>query len=133
LAYRSTYNAFFRDLLVSSFVFHSSLLTVKNVNLVVACNDFLCVTEIIRIFIVAILITEVLFKQFLICNELNIADREGQWILQDIFFNTNSISNIPGGMPPRLPMHISYCSWHTVEIIDQSDTLISCLQDTPII
>jgi len=34
------YNAFFMDLLVSSFVFHSYLLTVKGVDLAVACNGF---------------------------------------------------------------------------------------------
>ena len=36
LAYCRTYNAFFMDLPVSSFMFHLSLLTTKNVNLVVA-------------------------------------------------------------------------------------------------
>ena len=35
LAYRNTYNAFFMDLPVSSFVFHSSLLTAKGVDLAV--------------------------------------------------------------------------------------------------
>jgi len=45
LAYCSTYNAFFMDLPVSSFVFHASLMTMKSVNLVVACDGFLCVTE----------------------------------------------------------------------------------------
>jgi len=59
-------DAFFRDLPESSFVFHSSLLTVKSVNLVVACDGFLCVMEIIRILIVSTLIAEVLSKQFLI-------------------------------------------------------------------
>jgi len=59
-------NVFFRDLLVSSFVFHSSLRTVKSVGLVVACDGFLCVMEIIHVFVVATLITEVLFIQFLI-------------------------------------------------------------------
>jgi len=53
------------DLPVSSFVSHSSLLTVKSVDLIVARDGFLCVMEIIRI-LVATLITEVLFKQFLI-------------------------------------------------------------------
>jgi len=33
------------------------------------------------LFIVATLITEVLFKQLLMCNELNMAEREGKWIL----------------------------------------------------
>ena len=40
LAYRSMYNAFFMDLPVSSFVSHSSLLTAKSVNLVVARDGF---------------------------------------------------------------------------------------------
>ena len=40
LAYRSTYNAFFMDLPVSSFVSHSSLLTAKSVDLVIAHDDF---------------------------------------------------------------------------------------------
>ena len=40
LAYCSTYNAFFRDLSVSFLVFHSSLLTAKGVNLVVARGGF---------------------------------------------------------------------------------------------
>jgi len=45
LAYRSTTNAFFRDLPVSSFVVHSSLLIVKNVDLVVARDGFLYVKD----------------------------------------------------------------------------------------
>ena len=36
-------HAFFRDLPVSSFVFHSSMLTEKCINLVVAHDGFLCV------------------------------------------------------------------------------------------
>ena len=40
LAYRSTYNAFFMDLPVSSFVSHSSLLTAKGVYLTVARDGF---------------------------------------------------------------------------------------------
>ena len=44
------YNAFFMDLLVSSFVSHSSLLTAKSVDLVVACDGFPFVAEILRIF-----------------------------------------------------------------------------------
>ena len=48
---------------VSSFVFHLSLLTVKNIDLVVAHDGFLCVTKIVCIFfMVTTLITEVLFK-----------------------------------------------------------------------
>ena len=71
LAYHSTSNTFFRDLPESSIVFHSSLLTVNSISLVVAHDGFLCVTEIIPskssiFFIVATLITEMLFKQLLI-------------------------------------------------------------------
>ena len=52
LVYRSMYNAsFFMDLIVSSFVFHSSLLTIKSVDLVVVHDDFLGVTEIVHIFV----------------------------------------------------------------------------------
>ena len=40
LAYRSTYNAFFVDLPVSSFVSYSSLLTAKSVDMVVARDGF---------------------------------------------------------------------------------------------
>jgi len=50
---------------VSSFVFCLSLLTVRSIDLVVAHDGFFCVTEIVHIFIVATLITEMLFKQFL--------------------------------------------------------------------
>ena len=50
LAYHSTCNAFFMDLQVFSFVLYSSLLTVTSVDLVVACDGFLCVKEIVCIF-----------------------------------------------------------------------------------
>ena len=40
LAYRTMYDVFFMDLPVSSFVFHSSLLTVISVDLTVAHNGF---------------------------------------------------------------------------------------------
>ena len=40
MAYSSAYNAFFMDLPVSSFVSHSSLLTMKSVDLAVACDGF---------------------------------------------------------------------------------------------
>ena len=43
LEYCSMYNAFFVDLPVSSFVFHSFLLTVKSLNLVVAHDGLLCI------------------------------------------------------------------------------------------
>jgi len=51
LAYHSMYNIFFMDLPVSSFVFHSSLLIAKTVDLVVAHDVILArVIEIIHIF-----------------------------------------------------------------------------------
>ena len=68
LAYRSTYNAFFMHLPVSSFVCHSSLLTAKGVDLAVARDGFPSKWEMSVFFIVAILIAEVLFEQFLICT-----------------------------------------------------------------
>ena len=44
----------------------------------------LCKEKSSVLFMVATFIAEVLFKQFiLLCNELNIADREGQGILDD--------------------------------------------------
>ena len=66
LAYRSTYSAFFMDLPLSSFVSHSFLLTVKSIDLVVACDGFPLEQKPSVFFIVAILIVEVLFEQFLI-------------------------------------------------------------------
>ena len=66
LAYRSTYNAFFMDLPVSSFVSHSSLLTGKGVDLVRERDGFPSKWKSSVFFIVAILIAKVLFKQFLI-------------------------------------------------------------------
>ena len=60
------YNAFFMDLPVSSFVCHSSLLTAKGIDLVVACDGFPSKRKLSVFFIVAIMIAEVLFKQFLI-------------------------------------------------------------------
>jgi len=60
LVYCSMYNKFFMDLPVSSFVFHSSLLTAKSIDLMVPPHDgFL---EIACIFVVATLITDVLLK-----------------------------------------------------------------------
>jgi len=49
-SYRNACNVFFRDLPVSSFVFHSSLLTVKSISSVVARDGFLCVTKIVHRF-----------------------------------------------------------------------------------
>ena len=66
MAYHSTYNAFFMDLPVSSFVSHSSLLTAKGVDLSVARDGFPLKRKSSVFFIVAILIAEVLFEQFLI-------------------------------------------------------------------
>ena len=67
LAYCSMYNAFFMNLLVSSFVSHSSLLTAKGVELVVAHDGFPSKWKSSVFFIVATLIAEVLFEQYLIC------------------------------------------------------------------
>jgi len=75
--FHSMCNAFFMDLPASSFVFHSSLLTVKSINLVwlhvmafFALRAFtiyaLCNEKSSVFFIVATFITEVLFEQFLI-------------------------------------------------------------------
>ena len=66
MAYRSTYNAFFMNLPVSSFVSHSSLLIVKSVNLAVACDGFPLKQKLSIFFIVDTMIAEVLFEQFLI-------------------------------------------------------------------
>ena len=49
-----------------SFVFHSSLLTAKGVDLAVACDGFPSKQKSSVFFIVAILIVEMLFEQFLI-------------------------------------------------------------------
>ena len=65
MAYYSMSNAFFRDLTVSS-VFHSYLLTAKGIDLVVAYDGFLCLRKLSVFSVVATLITEVLFKQFLV-------------------------------------------------------------------
>ena len=51
---------------MSSFVSHSSLLTVKNIDMVVACDGFPLKQKSFIFFIVATSIAEVLFKQFLI-------------------------------------------------------------------
>jgi len=86
LAYRSMCNAFFRDLPVSSFVSHSSLLTVKSIYLVVAHDGFLCVMKNHLYISWWLLLSQRCFSNsswfVLLCNELNIPDREGQWILQ---------------------------------------------------
>ena len=68
------YNAFFIDLPVSSFVFHTSLLTVKSVDLAVAHDGFPLKRKLSVFFIVATLIVEVFFEQFLIGTGLNIAN-----------------------------------------------------------
>ena len=59
------------DLLVSSFVSHSSLLTAKCIDLLVAGDGFLCQMEIIHFFIVA-----GAYKQLLLCNKLSATDKE---------------------------------------------------------
>ena len=54
--------------LTSIFVFHSSFLTVKHIDLLVD-DGFLCKTKLPANFIVATLITEVLFERFvLLCS-----------------------------------------------------------------
>ena len=70
LTYCSMYNAFFMDLPVSSFVTHSSLLTARSVDLVVACDGFPSKQKSSVFFAVAILIAEVRFEQFLIRTAL---------------------------------------------------------------
>jgi len=50
---------------VLSFVLHSSLLTEKSVNSVVACDDFLFFNEFSIFFILATLITQLLFNYHL--------------------------------------------------------------------
>jgi len=79
-------NAFFRDIPVSSFVFHSSLLTVKSVNLVVAHDGFLCVARNYLYFSLWLLWLQRCFSNSsrfaLLCNKSNIAGRKGQWIHQ---------------------------------------------------
>ena len=55
------------------FVFYLSLLTAKSVDLAEAYDGLM---ELSILFIVATLITEVLFEYFLLCNGLNIADNE---------------------------------------------------------
>ena len=53
---------------MSSFVFHSSWLTVKGVDLAVVHDGFPSKWKLSAFFIVATLIAEVLFEQLLICN-----------------------------------------------------------------
>jgi len=59
-------------------VFHLSLLTAKSVDLVVALDGFLFVMENLCIFILATLITKLLFKYFLIYTT---AGNEALWLL----------------------------------------------------
>ena len=70
LAYCSVYNALFMALPVSSFVPHSCLLTAKSVDLMVAHDGFPSKRKLSVFFIVAIFIAVVLFKQFLIRNDV---------------------------------------------------------------
>jgi len=71
---------------VSSFVFYSSLLTVKSVNSVVARNGYLSVMEIVHIFhsgyLGAFQTVRDLYRLYCCITSWNITDREGQWILQ---------------------------------------------------
>ena len=77
------YNAFFMDLPVSSFVSHSSLLTAKSVNLAVACDGFPLKEKLPVFFIVAILIVEVLFEQFLIHTTVQWVEHSRQRSVMD--------------------------------------------------
>ena len=62
---------------MSSFVFHSSLLTVKGVDLVIHLMASFALWKSSVFCIVATLITEVLFKMFiLLCNGLSLTDNE---------------------------------------------------------
>ena len=56
------------ELPVFSFLFHSSLLIAKGVDLVVARDGFLCIVELSIFFIATTLFTEMLLEQFLICT-----------------------------------------------------------------
>jgi len=71
---------------VSSFVFHSSLLTVNSVNLVVARDGFLFILRNRPYFSLWLLLLQRCFSNtswlVLLRNELNITDREGKWIPQ---------------------------------------------------
>ena len=62
LIYRSTYNVLFMELPASSFVSCSLLLTAKSIDLVVACDGFLCIMEIACISIEATLIVQSCFS-----------------------------------------------------------------------
>ena len=64
LAYCSTYNAFFMDLPMSSFVSHLSLLTGKGVDLAVACDGFPLKWKSSTFFVVAVLIAEVVLDLY---------------------------------------------------------------------
>jgi len=96
LAYCSTCNAFFMNLPVSPFVFHSSLLTV---NLVVARDGFLCIMAIICIFHSSNFDYRGAFQIVLdsyCCNRLNIAEtkRNGCFTFQKIINKTGACSTI---------------------------------------
>ena len=72
-----TMHSSWTNLPVSSFVSHSSLLTVKSVDLAIARDGFPSYKRKSSVFVIgAILIAEVLFKFVLLCNGLNIADNE---------------------------------------------------------
>jgi len=63
------------DLPMPSFVFHSSLLTAKSVDLVVAHDGFLFVTE-KSSFHIWLLLLQLLFKYFSVHTGLNVAGNE---------------------------------------------------------
>ena len=104
MVHHSTYNAFFMDLPVSSFVSHSSLLTVKSVDLEVAHDGFPLYQKSFVFFIVTILIAEVLFQpafDSVLCNGLNISEKmkcNGYFTFQTIIDITGARGTISIGM-----------------------------------
>ena len=71
------------DLPVSSFVSYSSLLTAKGVDLAVARDGFSSQRKSSVFFVVAILIAEALFKQFLIRTVVYQVEQSRQQSLMD--------------------------------------------------
>jgi len=92
------YYIFFVDSSVSSFVFHSALLTMKSVDFVVEQDGFLCKTEslIVCIFHRDYFDNRGAFKKFVICtavyNRSNLADNNGCFIFQTIIDGYSTIN-----------------------------------------
>jgi len=81
LACGSTYSAFFMDLPPSPSLSPIHLCDCESVDCVVACDGLCCITEYHKIFIVATLIPKMFLSSSslctaLICNRLNMADKE---------------------------------------------------------